>query len=390
MAHPLGKYYTEKLFSELLVNRLTSATPRTVLDMGFGSGALTEAAYQKWGEANFYAIEINNNLSNHTPKKGFNLNFFQADVLSENIRRIIDLQYGTFDLAVCNPPYLKLNKSSEFSNLLVQALLPSSIHLRHYTSDLIFLAYNLLFLRKGGELGIILPDGLLTSHEFKLFRQDLVSNYTIKSIVQLPDRIFAKTEAQTHVVILVKEKPVNNVVDLSIVTNVGNNLETIRVVQNNLIERMDFKYQKWIRSYSHPKFILYDKIIDIKRGNLTKKQLEQLSVPFVHSTDFKDLASMTFDEPLFKNKLSIRYAEEGDIIMTRVGKRCVGKVVLIEKGQTYITDCVYRIRVPKENLACVREALQATYKDEWLSVYAHGVCSQVVSKRDLLNFPIYS
>ncbi|GAB4026387.1 HsdM family class I SAM-dependent methyltransferase [Spirosoma gilvum] len=388
MSHPLGKYYTEKLFSELLVNRLTSIKPETVLDMGFGSGALTNAAYEKWQEAAFYAIEINHNLNN-VPNENFKLNLFQADVLNENIRRIINIQYGTFDLAVCNPPYLKLDKSISYTTLLLQASLTKSISLRYYTSDLIFLAYNLLFLRDGGELGIILPDGLLTSHEFKVFRDDLISNYTIKSIIQLPDRIFAKTEAQTHVIILTKDKPYSNIVEMSIVNKEGQIADSITVLQSGLGERMDFRYQKWMKDYIKPKFTLSDKIIDLKRGNLTKKQLEELSLPYTHSTNFKDVKEMIFDEIVTDSNYSIMTAREGDIIMTRVGKRCLGKVAMVKKGHTYITDCVYRIRVSNENFSTVWNALQADYKCDWLSVFAHGVCSQVISKHDLLNYPLY-
>ena len=40
----------------------------------------------------------------------------------------------------------------------------------------------------------------------------------------------------------------------------------------------------------------------------------------------------------------IRYAEKGDIVISRVGSRCVGNIAYIEYGRIPITDCVFVLK----------------------------------------------
>lgn len=61
-----------------------------------------------------------------------------------------------------------------------------------------------MFLRDGRELGIILPDSVMTNHYYNDLRKDLLFNHNIKCIIQLPDNIFNKTEARTHILIIQK------------------------------------------------------------------------------------------------------------------------------------------------------------------------------------------
>jgi type I restriction enzyme M protein len=76
--------------------------------------------------------------------------------------------------------------------------------------------------------------------------------------------------------------------------------------------------------------------------------------------------------------------------MCRVGKRIVGKVAIIQSGSIINSDCIYRITVPKKFQKVVLKSFLSAEGKAWLSAYAHGVCSQVISKSDLENFPLFS
>ena len=82
------------------------------------------------------------------------------------------------------------------------------------------------------------------------------------------------------------------------------------------------------------------------------------------------------------------FAEPGDILIARVGKRCIGKVTMVNSGKRVISDCVYRLRAPKKYRYRMFSYLISVKGQQWLRVVAHGVCAQVISKRDLLHFPL--
>lgn len=61
-------------------------------------------------------------------------------------------------------------------------------------------------LRPGGRMAIILPEGYLSTATYGYVRQWLIDNFVIRSLVELPRRIFAKSGADLRSNILVAEK----------------------------------------------------------------------------------------------------------------------------------------------------------------------------------------
>ena len=91
-----------------------------------------------------------------------------------------------------------------------------------------------------------------------------------------------------------------------------------------------------------------------------------------------------------KANSEFRCAREGDILLARVGKRCIGKVAIIESGRINISDCVYRIRPPEGMAEYLLDSFLSDKGQRWFEAHAHGVCAKVISKRDLLQFPVPS
>ncbi len=54
----LGRYYTNNVISNLLINNFETKTPKRILDLGVGGASLTIAAYAKWTQAKYFATEI--------------------------------------------------------------------------------------------------------------------------------------------------------------------------------------------------------------------------------------------------------------------------------------------------------------------------------------------
>ncbi len=384
----LARYYTESIFSDLLIKNISNSNPNTVIDLGIGSGSLTRSAYNRWMNATFYGLDIDEKSVDRINKEFPFIKIVKGSGLSLQIKNELGIDNGTVDVAICNPPYLKIQNKRRFEPLLRESSLLECISLKKLTSDILFLSQNLMLLRDGGELGIILPDSLISGHEFLQFRQALVSNHGVKGIIQLPDRIFFKTEARTHILFLEKGGVTNQQIPIFKATPSGECHKNIMVEKSLLLKRMDFTYHQWLAENQGINRTLNSITTDIKRGNITFKDLKSTRQPYFHTTHFKTKFPENRDSRIgakYQNHVSAR---KGDILLARVGKRCVGNVFLVKTGRFLVSDCVYRIRVPKRKRTVVFKAIKSKKGKKWIESFAHGVCSQVISKIDLLNFPV--
>jgi hypothetical protein len=123
------------------------------------------------------------------------------------------------------------------------------------------------------------------------------------------------------------------------------------------------------------------------RGNTGNKELKLTRKNFLHSTSFKHgaLLKIRFRK---QDNSSLTWAVPGDILVVRVGSRCVGKCALIVTGTLPISDCLFIIRVSAPLRDRLWDFLTSEMGDAWLKAYAHGVCSRVLSKSDISKLPI--
>ncbi|MEK4701002.1 N-6 DNA methylase [Solibacillus sp. FSL R7-0668] len=393
----LGRYYTQDKISHLLISQIEVEKPKKVLELGIGNGSLSLAAFKRWGAAEYSAIDIDFEIVEHIRKS---LNFVKVEngnVLDNNLNKILSHFEDNFDLAICNPPYLKYKPNNHDYDLLDRAGFESVKDLKNIPTDLMFLVKNLIYLKDGSELAIILPDSLLTNHTFQLFRADLLKYHKLKKVIQLPDKVFQKTEARTHILIIEKGKETFKKVILAKSNLDGVIINEISVNKNELIQRMDYDYHFWKQNIkkTNGRSLLKLKDMDIllKRGNKSKKYLDNLQVPYFHTSTFEEnKVYYTFPYKSSDFPKEVRLAEPGDILVARVGKRCIGKVAFIEDGFIPVSDCVYLLRIQEENSLNLKvlNELISTRASLWFQANAHGVCARVISKTDFLDFEFES
>ncbi len=386
----LGRYYTQRVVSNLLIQNLDTQSPKTILDLGIGDASLSIAAFEKWANAKYYATEIERKKAKEISRKLTFVKVHNYDSLNPHLSRKLKIRYGAIDIAICNPPYLKVKTEECYRALFKSIGCEVLMNLKSLTSEIVFLAHNLLLLRKDGELGIIVSDSLITGKEFRIFREVILKQYNVKKIIQLPDKVFNKTEARTHIIILSNSASKLDSVDLFYSDERGVLSQPLVVSQKALIERMDYLFHsaEKIINAAFPKLAQIG--ATITRGRTTFKELRLSKLSFFHSTHFKSHGT----NAIFLKKVGKKHkgyaASKGDILMCRVGKRSVGKTLIIKSGSVIISDCIYRIRVPEPYQKIVFESLNSDLGKKWLAAYSHGVCSQVISKSDLENFPLYS
>jgi len=154
-----------------------------------------------------------------------------------------------------------------------------------------------------------------------------------------------------------------------------------------LVRRMDYSFHFFNHLNKFYGHTLQEVGADIRRGTRTKKELENLNDCYFHTTHFKKYPQKTvFFKHNSQNINQGNYCQPGDILIARNGKRVVGKVCIVRKGIRLISDCVLRVRVTGQYRQKLFNALKSENGQLWLRYNSHGVCSKVISKKDLLNF----
>ncbi|MBK8628112.1 MAG: N-6 DNA methylase [Saprospiraceae bacterium] len=262
MSDVLGRYYTENLFSNLLVQQLDCITPKTVLELGVGNGSILKAVRSEWDKVKYYGFDVDKEIVNKYDKEKVIIKY--GDVLDESESKL-NISFGKFDIAVCNPPYSRLKNENGEYNHLIQSLnfIPGSFPL---TKDIVFLLKNLAYLKPNGKLGIIVPDTLITSHTYLNFRKQLLSNYEVEKIIELPSKIFRKTEAKTHILIVKNSKPTKKLVKLLFANKDGIIANENTIAKKALADRWDFSFNSR-KSDVYYNTVELGKIATIKRGS---------------------------------------------------------------------------------------------------------------------------
>ena len=385
----LGRYYTSGGVSKLLVSCFLQDDPKSVLDIGVGGGALVHAARQRWNQADFYVADIDRKSIAEVSSALPFVKVLKIDGLSGKIDSRDRMTVGNIDVAICNPPYRRTQKTPAVLEVLRKAGLPDCRLLKKITSDIIFLAKNLAMLREGGELGIIVPDTIVSGREFELFRKDLITRHCVFGAIQIPDGVFKKTEARTHILLIRKGGCTPEKVQVRMSDRNGTTGPGLSVSKDALVERMDFTFHQWKSKNcgSQGKMTLGELNVEIKRGRQTKKQLEQMGIPYFHTSSFPQTPGdeIRFDRDDADTGI---VARPGDILVARVGKRCIGKTAVVASGSRTITDCVYRLRAPDEWGTRLARALISPEGKAWMESNARGVCARVICKADLLSFSI--
>lgn len=394
---PLGRYYTSGLVGRILAQKMELDQPNLVVDLGTGDGSLTVAASQIWTSAKFITVDIDQNITaaNNNRLKLASSTHYTSDVLNSNLHNNIGVKLGTADGAVCNPPYIRLKWRKDFEEILEDAGLSGILNtINCVSADVLFIAQNLRFLRNFGRLGLILPDGIIAGEKYLKLRETLIKHHSIERVIELPRRIFHKTDAKAHIVIVTKNGIPNDRISVERLGIDGSLSDKILVPVSEAINRMDYSYlENNQTTKSGSKLLLADVCEILTRGKMSSTEVKSSKIKIFHSTDFpkinNEICPVVPDcfilnkETISKIKTTI--AQSGDILICRVGRNLENKICYVNKGYVALSDCVYKLRVEKKYREEVKTYLTGKSGKKALQCLAHGVGAQYLSKDNLMS-----
>lgn len=375
----LGQYYTPAKAGNSLVERLEISDPLRVCDIGAGLGDLLCAVRQRWLDADLLAADIDPKNVAHSRARLPRADCRQVDALRHDLPKLLGVDEESMDVAVGNPPYGALQANASHLSILRDAGLSDAVSPKRLTRDIIFLAQNLRLLKQGGELAVILPEGLAVNHVYADLRSALLERHGLWRAMELPAFLFKGTEAKTVALFLRK-----GVASHSVILESSDG-RCVQVDTENARNRLDAQFH--LQSITTG-IRLADLNPDIKRGALSHADSRQLGVPIFHTTDFKRFPDGRANLGRASSMADRWVVAPGDILIPRVGSRCLAHVAMVKKGKAVFTDCVYRIRVETEWREHLFHALRSEQGVQFRLAVAHGTCAASLSKNDLLGFPL--
>lgn len=247
-----GQYFTPRKIVTFVVSAMPITKDSRVLDTACGSGGFLlyvldsiradanrlfgkgSAAYQEYwrdfAQSNLFGIEINEGIA-RTAKMNVIIhqaeqsNIIMADGLCKSETLIEQsgnqgFQYGSFDFILTNPPFGSIIKQTEktylyqyhFGQKKVDWLGMRDVSSRKRVSqntEVLFIEQCYNFLKPGGYMAIIVPDGILTNSSLHYVRDQIEEWFRIVAIVSLPQAAFTNTGAtvKSSVLFLRKRSP---------------------------------------------------------------------------------------------------------------------------------------------------------------------------------------
>ena len=239
-----GQYFTPREIVDFIVDVLPIKHDSKVLDTSCGSGGFLLYAlnkvrnqatefypnwkndtkqYAKWfpywhdfAQNNLYGIEISEQISraakmNMIIHDDGHTNVITSDgLVSDETLQIKTnnhgFAYGTFDFIITNPPFGSTIRQSEQAYLKTYQLgkkeedwlavkaVPESTR-DGQSTEVLFIEQDYKFLKEGGYLAIVLPDGILTNSSMQYVRTQIEDWFRIVAVVSMPQTAFAANGA---------------------------------------------------------------------------------------------------------------------------------------------------------------------------------------------------
>ena len=214
----MGQYFTPRTIVEFMVEMLDPKDSDCVIDPACGSGgfllyALDRVrkdveqkldpadARDRWKDFGLYGlfgIEINSQLArvammNMIIHEDGHSNIENNDALDDPIkfypRR--DIRLGKYTMLMTNPPFGASIKDREKDYLRKYELGGKIKWRKRQNTEILFIERCLDYLRPGGKMGIVLPDGILTNSSLQYVRDFITERAQILAVVSLPQTAFA-------------------------------------------------------------------------------------------------------------------------------------------------------------------------------------------------------
>ncbi len=231
---------------------------------------------------------------------------------SEEFPEII--KNGGFDIILENPPYIFTrggNFSSPQKNYfqnyisqmgLIQSKKGKQIQSGKLNTYSLFILRSLELLKKGGKLAAIVPNNFLRNTNLDIYRKFILSNYSIKKIVDLSQGGFQNVVVSTICLFIDKKKPKNEF-KTEIISNIVD-------LNENLYLKNDIVQSSFLKNKSYVINIYLDELgreicKEMEKGSVSLREISKYIIEGIicsKKNDVFNVRQRSIDKPFLEGK----------------------------------------------------------------------------------------
>jgi type I restriction enzyme M protein len=190
----IGQYFTPEIVADCMFRSAGVRGNQRVIDPSCGDGSFLRIAPKG---LELYGCEIDPLYAAVSKCLVSGKRFIAGDALTGLVKL-----WGTFDLAIGNPPF-SAQTSLEKRPEILQGFDLGAGRISQCL-EVLFLELFLKLAKPNGRIAIILPDGPLSNKPFQYVRDWLLRRAHVEAIISLPRGIFNRTTAKTNILIAQK------------------------------------------------------------------------------------------------------------------------------------------------------------------------------------------
>ena len=381
-----GQFSTPEWVADLVCSRLKSR-PNLAADLGIGKGALSLALARRFPNAPIVGID-HYSVPRESRKlmRTAGITLAHRDIGVSTFPAWFTKRYGRVHTVISNPPFTYIDDAPAARQLLSNHGM--IVGEKKQRLDLIFLAQAMAMLHGSGEAAFVLPVSAFSMTRSLRNLKTMVERFGLCELIRLPQTLYSDADVQTAVLIMRPNQ-----------ARAGR--DRFRVYAADRDGAMEstgvFSARALIDYYGEAEPASSSAANSIAglggtvtRGRLSSRELAKHGVSHFHTTSFKahKTARLVFDEePSHAFGVDVP-ASAGDILLPRVGTRCLGRSAIVVQGSRHISDCVFRISTPEAKRRQLWEFLSSDAGSTWQLSLARGTCAKFISQQDLLSAPL--
>lgn len=378
-----GQFSTPEWVADLLCSRL-AIQPETAADLGIGKGALALALTKRFPGVRIVGVDnypAPRQSIRQMRSAGVTLSRF--DIGTPPFASWFMSRFGQMDTIISNPPFTYLKDENARQMLCEAGMVVGE---KKQRLDLVFLAQAMKMLKPGGEAAFILPVSAFSMSRSLINLQTLVDRFGLDELISLPQNLYDDAEVQTAVLVMRPRRAGRR----------DDNFTVYAANDQGSISRTGLFSARSLIDYftqpisSGPANSLAELGSAVTRGRHSSKKLAHQGVSHFHTTSFRHYprAELVFDDTPSQAAAIDVPAKEGDILIPRVGTRCLGRAAIVVQGSKHISDCVFRISTPQKSRRELWEFLSSESGTNWQLSLARGACAKFITQQDLLAAPL--
>lgn len=389
MKKQLGQFMTPTPLANLVARELGACD--AVIDFAVGDGSLLKAVSERLeNRVQLFGFDVDKRMVAASRAALGNATVRHSDGLRA---RVFTNQISGRLGIVGNPPFT--SNGIDASGWVQKAFPDIKGKKGVDRAEIQFLARALVLGRQAAaRVVLVMPIGFADGDTYRQIRASLMRHYRLIKCIEITGTPFQDTEARTVVLVIDAASTGAGATEISEFDS--DSKKTVRIAKETLLPgtRLDARFHKVQRLGAESVSVqLKDLKVSITRGLFSRKEAELQRVIALHTSDLAKASAgkLSAKSGLNSDDLARHVvAKKGDILLPRTGSRVSWSPVVLQAGRAPITDHVFRIRAP----SAVRDVVYRSFLHPsfimWLNGVSKGVCATVLTKRELLEMPVFA